>query len=38
VVAKHERIATMQHLPFAVRAGIESPGIADEKGEGGPKQ
>ena len=24
VVARHERISTMQHLPFAVRAGIES--------------
>jgi hypothetical protein len=37
VVAKHERIATMQHLPFAVRAGLEAPGIADEKGENGSK-
>jgi hypothetical protein len=25
----------MQHLPFAVRAGLEAPGITDEKGEGG---
>jgi len=33
VVARHERIATMQYLPFAVRAGIEAPGIVDEKGE-----
>src|SRR5882672_7296369 len=33
VVARHERISTMQYLPFAVRAGIEAPGIADEKGE-----
>jgi hypothetical protein len=35
VVAGHERISTMQYLPFAVRAGIEAPGIADEKNEGG---
>ncbi len=34
VVAKHERISTMQHLPFAVRAGIEAPGISEEKGGG----
>jgi len=33
VVARHERIATMQHLPFAVRAGIEAPGISDEASE-----
>jgi len=25
----------MQHLPFAVRAGIEAPGIGDEKNDGG---
>ena len=36
VVARHERIATMQYLPFAVRAGIEAPGIVDEKGESEP--
>ena len=35
VVARHEPIATMQYLPFAVRAGFEAPGIEDEKGEGG---
>jgi hypothetical protein len=34
VVARHEKISTLQHLPFAVRAGIEAPGISDEK-EGG---
>jgi len=34
VVAKHERISTMQHLPFVVRAGIEAPGISDENGGG----
>jgi hypothetical protein len=36
VVARHERISTMQYLPFVVRAGIEAPGIVDEKNEGGP--
>jgi len=36
VVARHERISTMQYLPFAVRAGIEAPGITDEKDESEP--
>ena len=31
VVARSERIATMQHLPFLVRAGIESPGVGERK-------
>ena len=35
VVARHEKISTMQHLPFAVRAGIEAPGIGNEENEGG---
>src|SRR5215471_10833283 len=35
VVARHEPIATMQHLPFAVRAGFEASGIGNDKGEGG---
>jgi len=35
VVARHEPIGTLQYLPFAVRAGIEAPGIEEEK-EGGP--
>ena len=35
VAARHEPIATMQYLPFAVRAGFESPGLADEKDDGG---
>jgi len=35
VVARHEPIATMQYLPFAVRGGFEAPGIEDENGEGG---
>jgi hypothetical protein len=37
VVARHERISTMQHLPFAVRAGLETPGLRGEKGEGEPE-
>ena len=36
VVARHERISTMQYLPFAMRAGIEAPGISDEKGKSEP--
>jgi hypothetical protein len=35
VVARHERISTMQHLPFVVRAGIEASGIEKEKLEDG---
>jgi hypothetical protein len=35
VVARHEKISTMQHLPFAVRAGIEAPGIGNDENEGG---
>jgi hypothetical protein len=35
VVARHERISTMQYLPFAVRAGIEAPGVGEEKNERG---
>jgi len=31
VVLRHERVRTWQHLPFAVRAGIEAPGAVDEK-------
>jgi hypothetical protein len=31
VVARHERISTMQYLPFAVRAGIEAPGIGTDE-------
>jgi hypothetical protein len=33
VVARHERISTLQHLPFVVRAGIEAPGIGTEETE-----
>ena len=31
VVFRQERVRTWQFLPFAVRAGIESPGAMDEK-------
>jgi hypothetical protein len=37
VVARHERISTLQHLPFVVRAGIEATGIDEQKPEGGSK-
>jgi hypothetical protein len=36
VVARHERISTMQYLPFVVRAGIEAPGLSDKQDEDGP--
>jgi hypothetical protein len=31
VVLRQERVHTWQHLPFAVRAGIETPGAMDER-------
>jgi hypothetical protein len=31
VVSKQHRIHTWQHLPFAIRAGIEAPGAMEEK-------
>lgn len=37
VVTRHEPISTMQHLPFAIRAGFEAPGIEDEKGGDEPQ-
>ena len=37
VVARRTKIATMQHLPFAIRAGFEAPGIMDEKGGKNPE-
>jgi hypothetical protein len=33
VVSRQERVRTSQHLPFAVRAGIEAPGIMREHRE-----
>jgi hypothetical protein len=35
VVSKQERVRTWQHLPFAIRAGMETPGAMDEKNEEG---
>jgi hypothetical protein len=32
VVARRTRVYTMQHVPFAIRAGIEAPGIMEERG------
>jgi len=37
VVARHQRVFTLQHLPVAVRLGIEAPGIMEEKNGGEPK-
>jgi hypothetical protein len=34
VVSRQERVRTWQHLPFALRAGFEVPGAADEKNGG----
>jgi hypothetical protein len=31
VVKRQQRVRTWQHLPFAVRAGMEAPGAMDEK-------
>ena len=31
VVVRQERVRTRQYMPFAVLAGIEAPGIMDEK-------
>jgi hypothetical protein len=33
VVSRQERIRTWQHLPFAIRAGMDAPGIMDERSE-----
>jgi hypothetical protein len=33
VVVRHERISTRENLPFAMRAGVEAPGIMAEKRE-----
>jgi hypothetical protein len=33
VVARQQRIHTWQNVPFAVRAGIDAPGLRDEKPE-----
>jgi hypothetical protein len=33
VVIRHERVPTTQYLPFAVRSGMEAPGLRDDKDE-----
>jgi hypothetical protein len=38
VVSKQERVRTWQHLPFAIRAGVETPGAMDEKNDEGGRQ
>jgi hypothetical protein len=38
VVSKQERVRTWQHLPFAIRAGVETPGAMDEKKEDGGRK
>jgi hypothetical protein len=38
VVARHERLRTRQFVPFLMRAGIEAPGMKEEKpGKDGPR-
>jgi hypothetical protein len=37
VVSKQQRVHTWQHLPFAVRAGMETPGTLDERNGEEPK-
>jgi hypothetical protein len=38
VVSRQQRVQTWQHLPFAIRAGIEAPGIMGEgNGEDFPR-
>jgi hypothetical protein len=38
VVSTQQRVRTWQHLPFAIRAGMETPGAMGEEGEEGPRQ
>ena len=37
VVSRQERIRTLQHLPFALRAGFEAPGVSDGDEKDGGK-
>jgi len=37
VVNRHVPIFTMQYVPFAIRAGIEAPGLGHERSEGDSK-
>jgi hypothetical protein len=32
VVSRQVRVRTWQHLPFAVRAGVEATGVMDDRG------
>jgi len=34
VVSRQQRVPTLQHLPLAVRAGLEAPGAVDARNEG----
>jgi hypothetical protein len=38
VVSKQQRVHTWQHLPFAIRAGFEAPGVMDERTGKDPRQ
>jgi hypothetical protein len=33
VVSRQHRIATWQHLPFLIRAGIEAPGVMHQRND-----
>jgi hypothetical protein len=37
VVSRQQRVHTWQHLPFAVRAGFETPGAMDESHREDPR-
>jgi hypothetical protein len=37
VVSKQQRVHTWQHLPFAIRAGFEAPGVMDERNGEDPR-
>ena len=38
VVSTQERVLTWQHLPFAIRAGVETPGAMDQKHDEGERR
>lgn len=38
VVSKQERVRTWQHFPFAIRAGVETPGAMNERDREGRRQ
>jgi len=37
VVVRQERVSTRENLPFALRAGIEAPGLMSPRGNGGER-